>query len=714
MKRVNTSVLKGTSITTVLAKASITLDDILAMDSLNEFQCKGIGSKSIHKLMLFRLANKASNNNIDSNDIQKIRYNLTNERTEATLSKPNASKHFVELHRTFLTDNSLDEKLGSVFNSLGGTMPISEALGKLAKAMPHYHGIMNYLDVYGITEVYVSLVSTILNGLIELNIVKLSKRVVSSTHEGKTTYETVVSVIMPGDEHKARALSFGLHNEPGEMPTKYVKAKSGGINIKYGSVQKKYFRKMSSQALEFINLTKDEFFKWAKEESWFKKSDERYPLVLKMAKLEEYWLVYESFVGQAIYLSMRSDYRTRILYDFVNQFMGPHTASGKYMYQSNESELQHAKSLELHMQHAYVIARGSKVNTSTGAKLFLANQEAILNELLNPPVELGFGKALYRKRLAQAIIDTQAGIPTKFLLMIDFTNMGLISNACEFRDPKLAVAANISSNPEPQDSHMVLAHACNVTRDDAKILGQGVYHGQAFEALANSIKDMTGVTFTADQISARLSDELGESIQNIPNISKYVGNLHDNFNSSIPFTTMDGWPAYTLAFIKSQSIKAWGLTNDKTIVAGYTTTKVGMDMPLKLTSTGKTIYSIDRNKPVIKGQKRGAETKKSGGYANIAHSIDGAGMRMILEPVVDAGYAGLQIYDNYIYQGNALVDLVIPGALRMFEVIREKQPYSAALNEMRTRRVGKTAPMLELYYGDAELNPSTENNFFSA
>jgi len=88
---------------------------------------------------------------------------------------------------------------------------------------------------------------------------------------------------------------------------------------------------------------------------------------------------------------------------------------------------------------------------------------------------------------------------------------------------------------------------------------------------------------------------------------------------------------------------------------------------------------------------------------NIAHSIDAPLMRDILEPVYDAGFAGLQVYDNYIYQANVLVDYVIPGARKGFHKISELKPYASSVEQMRQNRVGSKPQPIELHYGNQEI-----------
>ena len=100
---------------------------------------------------------------------------------------------------------------------------------------------------------------------------------------------------------------------------------------------------------------------------------------------------------------------------------------------------------------------------------------------------------------------------------------------------------------------------------------------------------------------------------------------------------------------------------------------------------------------------------------NIAHSIDAWIERECNKAAIEAGYVGINIYDNYGFNANALTDIIIPRAKDCFMQIRAVKPYSRAIEQMRDMKTGnKPKPLTGLHYGPDELDISPENNFFSA
>ncbi len=581
--------------------------------------------------------------------------------------------------------------------------------------MPRYSKQPGNLDSHDTERLYRSLIFSIINGLQEAEIVKATEKIDTFiSNEGRRVYKTQRLSTFPGLPKEEQDMGFGMHKEPGQVPIKRVKGKNGGKSFKYNRAEKDYLTQNASQELQLVDLTKEQFYSFCKAEKWYTTKSENYDQILKNHKIDLYWDLYQSHMDTSLFLSRRSDARTRMMYNFTNTVFGVHTKGGKYLWQARTPILVHAKGQELQIKCAVTIAKGKRHNTTESMDIWNHERDAILTKLSTWDDKVYFGENIYNQRLAQAIIDTEEGVATKFLPLVDFTNMGLISNACEFRDNKTMIAANISALSEPQDSHMILAHACNVNRQNSKDIGQGLYHGQSLQAVCNNIENIANVKFTVSALSSHLVEELGEGILNISKIAAYTRDMHDNFNTVLYFNTLDGWKAQSIAYVESVDYKIFGLSNKAE--KGYITMQVTSDLPLKLSNSKKNnaVYNT-RKKTKVKGERKGSLTKNNGGFANIAHSIDAWIERRCNKAAIDAGYVGINIYDNYGYNANAIVDVIIPTAIDCFMQIRRDKPYARAVAQMRDMKKGNKPPMLSgLHYGEDELVISKENNFFSA
>lgn len=694
----------STQTITALETANITLKSILEMDTLDDFVCKNIGPKRLSELKVFRMMNKLEPQAISAADIAGVRSHFTTQKVADYLANPKTYKYFRLVHKEFLTNNALDKEIAKAFSMFRGTDLMSKRIGELINAMPRYAHIGELTD-YNMRMAYFSLVSTIFNGLTEtkvLNEVDVQKPYIGK--DGRRYFRTERNVEYDGDNNRVKDPMYGVHSEPGKRCTNRIKVKPGGTPYKYNSVYKSFLKTVSSQALELVEISEEEFTAAAKEGEWYTTESKNFHRILKNELIKDNYITYQAMLGRDLYLSMWGDYRWRNYYDFNNFLFGPHTKNGKYMYQATEAKHPSEAGYGVYLQHAVTLAGGKRVNIAQGAELWAKNKKRYTTELLKE--DQAFGDKLYRRRLVQAIADWEAGIPSKFLVAGDNTNGGLQILSAEFRIEKAGKACNIGGLTEPQDSHQPTATAFGIPRKMAKEeVNQAVLHGGAYSSMAKKLTELTAamdevetMNLTPLQVEEFLVEAFGPEITNIVTFQDFARKMYDNYNSSSKFTSIDGLPSQSIAFVEGMELKVWGLATNEVGVRSIT---VNSDMPLVLTNTKKEVVYSPSKKTRAKGERREASTKMSGTFANVTHTVDGWSMRQILTRVINAGYAGLNVHDMYLYQADAFVEEILPQYTENLVTIREYQPFTTAAAQINENRVGTKFTLPDFKMGNA-------------
>ena len=683
----------------LVTNSSYTLEDILAMESIDDIVIEGLTAAGHSQLKIFRIMNTGTADTIVSADIAAVRKHFSNSRIVEMLNAPKTFAWFKAIHREFLTNSSLDLELATAFSMFKGEDLLSKRIGEVFGRLPKYAHIGTF-SAFELNQAYQALATTIFTGLVETGTIEqkeITKPFIDAL--GRRRFRTELNVVYDGVDTHEKDPMFGIHSEAGVLMGKRVKAKPGGIAYKYNSTAKDYLKLVSSQALELVVIPREEFIAFVAQEKWYTTKSANFHVIAKREMARGYADLYESLQDRTLYLSMWFDYRYRAYYDFNNPVFGPHSKAGKYFYQATVAELQTEASLHLHIESAVTLALGFRHNVEDALQVWEEASEAIIAELLNTEGKY-FGDVLYQRRLVQAIDDIESGEPTKFLLAGDNTNGGLQIFSTEFRETKAREACNVGGLTKPQDSHMPIANAFGVPREVAKDLGQPVVHAGSYRQVAKQLKEATGTEVTGEEVRAFLVEAFGEAIVNIDAIGNFTRSLYDNYNTSLKFTTMDGLPAQSIGFIEHLELDTYGLSmNAKSL---YRKIKVTSDMPLVLTNSKKeVIYDAGDESNRQLGQKRKASTKMSGSYANVIHSVDGWSMRTIVTPTVKAGYVGIQVHDMYLYSGNAHAEIIRPQYRRNLLTIEERQPMTTAIGEMNSNRNGEKLPAPKLIYGDS-------------
>lgn len=698
------------TIITVLESNGISLGDVLKMESIATLaNIKGIGDKAMGVLRLFRLMNKRAQQTVLSSDIDGIRVLFSTQETIDFLTNPKTFKWFRAIHKEFLKNPVLDAQIANAFSMFAGEDLLSKRIGEVFNAIPKY-AYIGELSEHNMVLAYQSLAATIFNGLVETGVITEHDEVKPYIGiNGKRYYRTEKNVVFPGDQHREADPMKGAHNEPGKVIAKKVKVKPGGIAYKFNKAIKDYLRTVASQALELVEITEEEFYAFAKAEKWYTTDSANFDRILKNKMIDDMYALYLSMLGKTYYLSMWFDYRYRGYYDFNNFLFGPHSKAGKYMWQAADAKVQSSAGQELHIESAVTIALGKRHNVAEAAAVWATSEEEIVTTLLDP-TDKHFGEALYQRRLVQAIADTEEGKAIKFLLAGDNTNGGLQIFSAEFKSVKSRSMCNIGGLESPQDSHQPTATAFGIDRDIAKkSVNQAVLHGGAYKTMADTLLKVAEKEITPTQARDFLIEAFGPEIVNIVEFQDFCRSLYDNYNSTLKFSTIDGWPAQSIAFIEHLEHKVYGLSS--TNKAGYSSTTVSSNMPLVLTNTkAEVVYSDDTKDTRQAGEKRKANTRMSGSFANVTHAVDGWSMRQIIMLLVQHDYAGINVHDMYLYQADAHALYIRPQYRRNLLRIEEYQPFTTAAKQMNDNRIGTKMPLPQFIYGDSPTSAIENSN----
>jgi len=695
MKAINTTNLSKQTIAAVKA-AGLTLLDILSMDAQDLSSIKGIGPRREAELKIFRIRN-INRDKISADDIKRVREYFSTKEIADMLAHPKTYAWFRAVHLEFLSNEKLDEKIAHTFNRFRGDDLLSKRIGEASKSLPKFHWIGEF-STYNIDMAYKSLALTIFNGLVELGLVDtkdVPKPYIGQ--DGRRRCPVERHIIFDGENNYEKDPLKGIHFEPGKVNSSRVKVKPGGIAYKYNKLAKDYLKLVSSQSLELVEISEEEFKTACKKEKWYTTKSDNFHTVLKNAFIDETYDIYQSLLDRTIYLSMWFDYRYRAYYEFSNTVFGPHTKLGKYMWQSTEAIELEYEDYELFVESAVTIGTGKRHNIQDAMKVWEKDEDSIVESLLATEDKY-FGSILYQRRLVQAIEDYRNGIPSKFLLAGDNTNGGLQIFSAEFQAEQAGKSCNIGGLKTPQDSHMPTANAFGTDRDTAKAINQPVFHAGGYSVVAKDVYKATGKEVSASQVKQFLIEAFGEEIVYINEIGDYARSLYDNYNTTLKAKTLDGLPFQSTGFIEHMEVKVFGMTNLNK--KRFSSIIVGSDMPLLLTnSKAEAIYPGDASGTRKKGEKRKAVTKMSGTYANITHAVDGWDMRSSITPTVQAGFNGIQVHDMYIYQPRAHRLIIRPQhGKNLIEIMRRK-PYLSAITQMNENREGIKIPVPKFKYG---------------
>ena len=700
----------------LIAKSSWDIEDLITRKTVAGIKIPGIDDKLMANIMYARLVYKTElpTQQVTVDHIVDVRASLSNQTTADLLNSPDTWKWFREVHKQFMLTDKLDHQIADIFSTFKGEEILSKRIGQIHTRMPKYAYIGEFNE-YNLAQAYQALALTIFNGLIHVGAIKGGEKDTPWINaKGERKIRTERLVTFEGKESKTRDQYRGVQTEPGAVLSKVVKGKLKERVCKLNKAMKDSLKANNSLPLQLVEVDKAEFYELANEAI---KDSENFVSAEVKVFIEEAYQVYLGMLGSEIYLSMRYDYRFRQYYDFVNVVFSPHTKGGKYLFEACTPDLPRKHGKNLQISSAVTLATGVRHNIPEGVKAWKTNQAELTAKLLSHQEEKDgemvnkkIGERIYQRRLVQAIEDTENGIPTNFLLAQDHTNGGLQWFAAEFASEKSSLLGNISSHVHYRDSHQEAADSFKLGRKEYKDnISQGILHGGASASMAKTLLKITGLSYTVDEIDQFLIHTFGDEIVNIQNYNKFATTLYDNWNTSLYFKTMDNFNARSTAYIEHDKHKVYGL--DPAKLGKYGSITITCTMPLVLTNTKSEVIYSSADQERKAGERRNANTKRYGTYANVTHSIDGWSLRTTVAALYAAGFAGVNAHDMYIYQANAYEDVINPQLVKNLKRVRQERPYTNALVQMNNKRVGGPVKgMPEFIYGTAtteELDKAT-------
>jgi len=235
------SIIVAKACVTRLENADLSLVDVGNM-SWDEYQTlsdiTGIGPKFMSQLKLFKLAVIKALNLITAEDINQARQSFTADFVRDVLSRPEAQPEMVQIHNEWFTNKALDGQIANIMNQFVGKELTQSIIGSIAKQMPRYWDILNKCNTHDTKRWYFSLISTILNGLVQADVIEEEIELATKYVAGIKRFYDRPSLKFSGIAAKVLLATRGVSTKPGALPIKEVRPKEGGKTIKFNKDQK--------------------------------------------------------------------------------------------------------------------------------------------------------------------------------------------------------------------------------------------------------------------------------------------------------------------------------------------------------------------------------------------------------------------------------------------------------------------------------------------
>lgn len=574
---------------------------------------------------------------------------------------------------------------------------------------------------YERVKVYVAF--NLLEALKSLDMVNHREELVKETNEaGKPIYRTRRRLSF-GFEDIESTYIHGLSEVPGTVLQKRFKVRAGGKALKLNKAEKDILRMAGSFKLRMIDIPRETFINYCKAEQDY--------INVELGKVKDAngRIVYDRIIANAginqqadkyelikqldyFYLPMWMDYRTRLYYEFSEQYMAPSQA--KWLYEAADP-VKVTDQFRDDMKYSAVVIVDGRMSHDEAVAKYNSNPDyyqAKLRETVYTTREgkngmdinvISYKETIYNQRLADAILADE----TRFLLGEDATNGGLQHGGIGFRSPSMMIPANVGGAPTQMDSHQTVADAFGLSRDDAKAINQQLLHGASLSGMAKRM----GMSYS--DMKKFVINAYGHEVLNIQLIADWGTMIHNNDNTSLMWTTRDGMRAQSLAYTTSTPITVYALS--ETNKSGYSQIKIHKEMPLILDATGKPIYgklsdSLGLSDKASKAM--GNEVKLRGTYANITHSIDATALRDVIRGLHAAGVkAALFIHDNFFV--NERMDIVRHSYKAALLAEFEFSGYASAIADIKANYNG-TCPDIKLSFGTATIDMIENSHFYLA
>jgi len=606
-----------------------------------------------------------------------------------------------------------NDRLASILNKLHAYEEhLQVEVGKLAyKLTPRKNRNFNAFQNAQIAPIMAFMIMT---ALMEVGAIETEVKTLMELDEdtGKKTWRNQTFVTFGHSVVENKMYIKGLALEP-TVIQKTTKVRPGGKATKLSGKEKLFLKNAGSTPLRLIDIDPEQIAEYLRSSEWYQKvlnndPDVKMDIIIAddlIAKQVAKFTAMQTL--DSFYLPLWLDYRTRLYYELVEMGFNPHGKTFETsLYELAEPKYITNTGFENLAYSAVAIVEGR-----------MSHKEAIDKFNLTPGLYLDalksksgdMGKDLYNSRLAQAIEDYYNEVPSHFLLGEDATNGGLQHHGIGFKAPMMMKPSNVGGESTQQDSHTNLQMRLGLKeRQEAKDIHQPLLHGSSMRTVAKVMGK------TVPETRVMLKEGYGAEVFNIEKIADWGVKAVDNNNTSLMWTTADGFKAQSIAYTESVPLELYAMSSNTK--SGYTQIKIHRDMPLIQDAKGNPIYGSVTNDGE-EDKTMGKSNKLRGLDANITHSIDATGLRTVIRTVKhenqDNTAGGIWKHDNFLVHPNDMT-FVRQGYKSALIAEFHGNYYQSALEQIASNFVGE-APMLPtLVMGDATVEMIENSNYFLA
>ena len=622
--------------------------------------------------------------------IADVRALIVNNDTVTAFIGKISDKATRELHEVFVKNEKQDVKIADAFNksNVAGQNLEGIVIARISYNIPYYGELTFTTPEYYREKAKLSLIKTIINALSTMGYIKKTSKLEREFVDGKPQYKTVVLIDFDGTE-TIKELTRGIYTEPGMLDGTTVHTKPGAKKLKLSSTQKTYLRNESSKAMSLVDVSADKLRAYYEQTEWYVNAvakDIEDPILLS-ERVERYISVIGDLQNQErLYLTQWFDSRLRSYYTCSLLGINPHGDTFETsMWEFADAELISEAGYEELVWASVIIGIGRR-NKEQALAYWDKHEDAVVAAMMDTDKN-SFGEVFYNERMIQSIADYRNGVPSKFMLGIDYTTGGLQHFGTAFRSVKSMKASNIGGLKTVKDAHGIMGQAFGIEREAAKKINTPLLHGATYKSIAALITEATGVKHDAGQVQCYVGEAYGEEIHNIQTITDWGDMAYDTNNSTLMFTAPDGEKAQSTCYYKSVKMVVQGLEFEGK--ANYSSCTLHRDMPYILSAKGEQVHD---------------EAKNRGFYANVTHAIDGAALRGI--------DASLRKHDKFYCRPGNMNTIREQGRSSALRNMR-RNGYVSAIKEVAEHHKGHNKlPLPELVVGKGTESMVIESNNF--
>lgn len=580
---------------------------------------------------------------IQPSDIENAKTQLIATSQVITLLEDKADKVHEYSFRQFIEYDS--QELANLLNKMNALDELLQVVvGQLSyKLRIRKNSEFNQFEQHKVAPVTAFI---ILQALIEVGVIQTQTKVISELNEttGKKVWRTQTIINFGHTIPENDLYIHGLTLEPCILQGS-TKVRPGGKSVKLSGKEKLFLKNAGATPLRLIALDPTVLETYMKQSPWYMSvlnGDVNMDPIIANALIKKQVAKFTLMQKlESFYLPVWIDYRTRLYYEITELGFNPHGKQFETsLYELAQPRLIDADGYDALAYSAATIIDG-RLPHWEAIQRFTANPSHYLAALKTPSDDMG--ETLYNARLAQAIEDYYSGTPSHFLLGEDATNGGLQHGGIGFKEPAMMLPANVGGSTRQEDSHQNLGDSLGLSREEAKPFNTQLLHGQSILATAKQLSK------TVADTKAMLKSAYGNGFFNIETIANWGTQVVDNNNTTLTWTTLDGFKAQSIAYTESVPLTIYAFSSSTK--TGYTQIKIHRDMPLLLDRKGQPIYGN-----VGDDKSMGKSNKLRGLYANITHSIDATGLRTVIRAVMHSSTeehrGGVWKHDNFLTHPN--------------------------------------------------------------